>query len=60
MFIRLEDLKAWKAKRIQDGNCNYDDMLALGVFIEECEKYDECQPRQDLRQGVSEVRGQTF
>lgn len=32
--IKIEDLKQWKAERVQHGNCNYDDMIALGAFIE--------------------------
>lgn len=51
MLIKLEDLIAWRDRRVQDGDCNYDDILALGVFIEECDKYEE---RQDAREGYSE------
>ncbi len=35
--IKIEDLKQWKAERVQHGNCNYDDMIALGAFIETVE-----------------------
>ena len=51
MLIKLEDLIAWRDRRVQDGDCNYDDILALGVFIEECDKYEECQ---DPREGYPE------
>ena len=38
--IRLDDLKRWKNKRIQSGRCSYDDMQALGAFIEQVEKLE--------------------
>lgn len=42
--INIEDLKRWRASRIQSGQCNYDDMLALASFIESAERIDftEC------------------
>lgn len=40
-MIRLDDLKAWRAKRIQSGDCSYDDMEALAVFIDQCEQKGE-------------------
>jgi hypothetical protein len=36
-LIDLEDLKAWRAARIRQGNCNYDDMTALNAFINTAE-----------------------
>ena len=54
MLIRLEDLIAWRNERVQNGDCNFDDMLALGVFIEECDKYEECQQHQDSRKNLCE------
>ena len=36
-LIKLEDLKRWRAKRVQSGNCSFDDMQALAVFIAESE-----------------------
>ena len=38
--IRLDDLKEWRARRIQSGACSFDDMTALGGFISECEKIE--------------------
>ena len=39
-YIRLEDLKKWRADRIQNGNCDYDEMESLAVFIETVEKIE--------------------
>ena len=39
-LIDLEDLKKWRANRIQAGNCNHDDMVALGAFIADVETID--------------------
>lgn len=39
-LIKLEDLKRWRANRIQAGNCNHDDMTALGAFIDNVEKIE--------------------
>ena len=38
--IRLDDLKEWRARRIQSGACSFDDMQALGAFISEVETID--------------------
>lgn len=38
--IRLDDLKQWRARRIQSGACSFDDMTALGAFISEVETID--------------------
>ena len=38
--IRLDDLKEWRARRIQSGACSFDDMTALGGFIAEVEKIE--------------------
>lgn len=38
--INIEDLKRWRERRIQAGNCNHDDMQALGAFIAEVETID--------------------
>lgn len=37
-LIDLEDLKRWRAKRIQSGACSFDDMTALAKFINEVEE----------------------
>lgn len=39
-LIDLEDLKKWRANRIQGGQCSFDDMQALGHFIETAEKVE--------------------
>lgn len=39
-MIDLEDLKRWKAERIQHGNCSFDDMEALSCFIDKVKKYE--------------------
>lgn len=36
-FIDLDKLRQWRADRIGSGNCDFDDMEALGAFIERCE-----------------------
>ena len=44
ILIKLDDLKKWRADRIASGRCNYDDMVALGAFIdraERCEVQDD-------------------
>lgn len=38
--IRLDDLKQWRARRIQSGACSFDDMQALGAFMEQVEKIE--------------------
>ena len=38
--IRLDDLKEWRARRIQSGACSFDDMQALGAFMEQVEKIE--------------------
>lgn len=40
IVIRLEDVKKWRAQRIQGGQCNFDDMQALGAFLENVEKIE--------------------
>lgn len=40
-YIRLDDLRNWRAERIQHGNCSFDDMVALGCFIDKVEKFEE-------------------
>lgn len=47
ILIRLEDLKAWRANRIQHGNCSFDDMEALGAFIDRVEKFEVVEVRTD-------------
>lgn len=49
-YIKLEDLKAWRANRIRQGNCNFDDMTALGKFIDEAETYRCTEGRRDENQ----------
>lgn len=47
-LIKLDDLKTWRAKRIQQGDCNFDDMVALAAFISRVERIevnDECLER---------------
>lgn len=39
-MIKLEDLKRWRANRIQNGDCNFEDMEALGCFIDKVEKIE--------------------
>lgn len=39
-MIKLEDLKKWRAQRIQGGQCSFDDMQALGHFIDQVEKIE--------------------
>lgn len=34
----LEALKQWRKDRIRNGNCSYDDMEALGAFINRMEE----------------------
>lgn len=41
MTIDLEELKRWRADRIESGNCSYDDMQALAVFIDQCEQKED-------------------
>jgi hypothetical protein len=41
MYIKLEDLKKWRAERIAEGNCDYDEMEALAHFINTVEAYEE-------------------
>ena len=43
--IKIEDLKQWKAERVQHGNCNYDDMIALGAFIETADTIKVYEPQ---------------
>ena len=38
--VRLDDLKEWRARRIQSGACSFDDMQALGAFMEQVEKFE--------------------
>lgn len=45
--IKLEDLKKWRADRIQHGNCSFDDMEALGAFIDRVEKFEVVEVRTD-------------
>lgn len=40
-YIKLEDLKKWRAERIAEGNCDFDEMEALAHFIGTVETYDE-------------------
>ena len=47
-LIKLDDLKTWRAKRIQQGDCNFDDMVALAAFISRVDRIevnDECLER---------------
>ena len=37
-MIRIQDLQDWRAERIADGSCSFDDMVALGEFIAKVEK----------------------
>lgn len=46
-LINIEDLKTWRAERIQQGNCNFDDMQALGAFIDRVEKFEVVEVRTD-------------
>lgn len=43
-LIDIEDLKQWRANRIQSGACSFDDMQALAKFIDEVEtsEFVEC------------------
>lgn len=42
-LIDIEDLKKWRMNRIQAGNCNHDDMTALGAFIDNVDKIEQKQ-----------------
>lgn len=36
----MKDLKKWRTTRIEGGDCNYDDMVALNNFIESAKIID--------------------
>ena len=40
IVINLEDLKNYRARRIASNDCNFDEMVALGGFIERAEKME--------------------
>ena len=55
-MIELEDLKKWRAERIAEGNCDYDEAEALAYFIDTVDVWDivtceECMHCKELNGG---------
>lgn len=56
-LIKLDDLKKWKADRIASGNCNHDDMIALGAFIDSVDVYGFAPTGQELANAMLDTIG---
>ena len=55
VLIKLDDLKKWRADRIACGQCSFDDMTALGAFMDRVERYEVRDDYTDWTNGIMDI-----